>query len=345
MIYLWILLLVGCTQQEVPIGDPTYDVPNLIVPTKWQEDFEIHQDGIIPISIENNLILDQQVPIVYVKDLQDDSDLEHQQFKQSVLEMLEQGRYVWFVGHTSIQELKMLLGISFYETITYLEKKDEYPWIDAFGHLHDVYENVTYTHELEDDLSFDLLIYRQSGEGLMIVSHDGQYADLLCSVYEDFLYHPETIGDLYPMNTQYRLYREGKYYTYSYQIYHDTSMKKYTISMMGYFSDDGKIMTMQLVSKQTSDDHIRFDIHYVRNGDVHQQLIMKYPDQSMRLMAFPTSKISIVEEDIYKMTYEAIRESYQKDHRLEGIVEIQDTDEDIQGFINHYEVKVEGTFK
>ncbi len=340
-----ILLLVGCSRQGVSMGKVVADIPSIIIPTTWVEDFRIDEKEMTSIRIEESLVMDQALPVVYIKDLQDDHDLSHQKLKQSVLDILAQDRYVWFVGHTSIQELKSLLGISFYETMTYLEKTEALPSMDALGHWHDEYKSIEYTRLLEDDLSFDLLIYRQDGRGLLIAEGNDDYAKLLSSVYEDLLYHPETIGDIYPMNTQYRQYQENNYYTYSYQVYHDPLMKKFTMDVMAYFNQGGKKLQIELIPHQLQKEIIHFPFEPVREKDTHQQMVIRKPDQSMHLVNFPASYIHIIEQDEYIWTYESLQEAYDKNCRLECLIDIQNVEQDFEDFIVDYEVKVEGMFK
>lgn len=183
-------------------------------------------------------------------------DLMNETYRESVVERLNKGLDVCFIGSTTIQKLEDLLGMDLGYNLKVNEWQEGSQGMNLFYQSTLTFEESNSWHSFPKDLSFDLLVYNTSGENLLvasILSEEKDYKNLFLCIAEETLDHPEAYHTSISGNVQYRFYHDVKdntYFAYDISIYHEINIDEqkqgYSYVYHGYFSQRGKTLLNEI---------------------------------------------------------------------------------------------------
>lgn len=241
--------------------------------TSYEEDFIAFKKSDLFQHIEFQTIKAPTLvnDIVYIPDLQDHT------IKEQVLSYLDEGRRLCFLGHTTIGELEEILGQDLSHTFYWYQPQDGEHAL-GFGEMTANFTQVSDSCLLEDDLSFDLLLYQNSGEQLLFASmkqDDKDYLNLLLCVFNEFNQRSSDFPQTYTHNVQIRYYtdvQKNVYLAYEPSLYQVVSSEQcaYHYIPYFYFNQKGKELTLNM-----NITHPDIQLLGFLNGD-GQQCISQY---------------------------------------------------------------------
>ena len=340
------ILLIWLNTSVNPSAIPSRESIPLPIYTQYSEVFDAyeqsqkHDDFLFCTSTQQE---DQSGKIVYIPDLKDEI------YRDKVVERLKQGLEVCFIGTSTIQELESLLNLTLSHCLKVQENHDNlfgYPSLaneNIFSIRSVNYKENTILHDFPKDLSFDLLLYRLSGENILvasILSKQKDYKNLLLCLAEETLSHPETYHTSISGNVQYRLYNnvlDNTYFAYDLTLYHDfirsSNSHGYTYLYNAFFSQNGQsIMTESQFLNPYNDRFYILPIGYYQQGYVNHYPVLINPTLPQKKEFFiPESKVYIekLEFDGYKMFFEKKSGYYDQETILHPFYSIQ-LDQSIQ---------------